>query len=146
MVIVWSLGLIVPIIAISTDPKKRFLNILKFPIYLFFISVFILNTNATINLLKTKASNQRIPNTNDFAQIISLLPNNSKLCSEENQVPVFVFFAKSQLKNIEVSIQNSDCQYQYYAKFKPNQKSNNIPNQKGKVFFETETVVISKLP
>jgi hypothetical protein len=122
------------------------LTILKFPIYLFFISVFLLNTSATINLLKTKASNQRIPNTQDFAQIISVLPNNSKLCSEENQVPVFAFFVKAQSKNIEVSIRNPDCQYQYYAKFKPNQKPNNIPNQKGKVFFETETVLISKFP
>lgn len=146
MVIVWSLGLILPIIAISTEPKNRFLTIFKYSIYLFFISIFVLNTNATIKLLKTKSSSQRIPNTQDFAQIVSVLPNNSKLCSEENQVPVFAFFAKAQSKNILVAIKNPDCQFQYYAKFKPNQKSNNIPNQKGKVFFETETVLVSKLP
>jgi hypothetical protein len=143
MVIVWSLGLVLPIIAISTEQKNKFLTIFKFPIYLFFISVFLLNTNATINLLKTKASSQRIPNTKDFAQIISILPNNSKLCSEENQVPVFAFFAKSQSKDIKVSIADRDCRFQYYSKFKPNQKPNSIPKENNNnIFFETETVLI----
>jgi hypothetical protein len=124
MVIVWSLGLILPIIASSVDSKNLIQKILKISLYLFLIFVFLLNSKATVNLLKTKASNQRIPNTQDFAQIISVLPNNSKLCSEENQVPVFAFFAKAQSKNIVVSIKNPDCQFQYYAKFKPNQKPN----------------------
>jgi hypothetical protein len=143
MVIVWSLGFILPILAVSTESKNLSLKVLKIPLYFFLISVFLFNTSAVIVLLQTKASAKRIPNTGDFAEIISKLPNNAKLCSEENQVPVFDFFAKTQSKNIQVSVNDPQCQFQYYPKFKANQKPNNdIPNRKSKIFFESETIVI----
>jgi hypothetical protein len=146
MVIVWSLGLILPILAIFTDSKNWFLKALKVPLYLFLIATFLFNTHATIELLQTKVSDKRIPNTNDFSEIITKLPNNAKLCSDENQVPVFNFFAKTQSKNIQVSISDPDCQFQYYPKFKSNQEPNTkIIDQNNKLFFENEAINVIKL-